>query len=174
MRKLQHLLFTIVLSLVFIGCAKERKTIQNIETVKEDIHKLLNQWHIDVAQFEYVDYFDKMDDQAVFVGTDAAEVWSKMAFQEFSKPYFDKKQTWEFRPLQRNIYIDRTKERAWFDETLDTWMGVCRGSGVLVLKNDKWKIQHYVLSVTIPNEFAKEVTLLKKEKDSLFIQTIKK
>ncbi|HET8855530.1 MAG TPA: nuclear transport factor 2 family protein [Salinimicrobium sp.] len=51
---------------------------------------------------------------------------------------------------------------AWFDELLDSSMGVIRGSGIAVLENGEWKIQHYVLSYTIPNELAKEVTELKR------------
>jgi hypothetical protein len=35
-------------------------------------------------------YFDKMTEDAVFIGTDATENWGKPVFQEFAKPYFDK------------------------------------------------------------------------------------
>jgi hypothetical protein len=31
-------------------------------------------------------------------------------------------------------------------------MKICRGSGVLVKIDGKWKIKHYVLSMTIPNK----------------------
>ena len=41
---------------------------------------------------------------------------------------------------------------AWWDELLDTWMGVCRGSGVLIQTEQGWKIKHYNLAVTIPND----------------------
>ena len=55
-------------------------------------------------------------------------------------------------------------------------MGTCRGSGVLEndSKNDSWKIKHYVLSVSIPNENIQQIIKLKKEKDSLFLQKDKK
>ena len=26
----------------------------------------------------------------------------------------------------------------WFDELLDTWMGICRGSGVIIMENKEW------------------------------------
>ncbi|MBT8294049.1 MAG: nuclear transport factor 2 family protein, partial [Eudoraea sp.] len=58
---------------------------------------------------------------------------------------------------------------AWFDELLDTRMEICRGSGVLSKENGKWRIKHYVLSITIPNEDVDQVSALKKEKDSLFM-----
>ena len=44
-----------------------------------------------------------------------------------------------------------------FDELLDTWMGVCRGSGVIELVDKKLKIKHYVLSLTIPNDIIDDV-----------------
>jgi hypothetical protein len=33
-------------------------------------------------------------------------------------------------------------------------MKICRGSGVVVKIDGKWKIKHYVLSMTIPNKGA--------------------
>jgi len=40
-------------------------------------------------------------------------------------------------------------------------MKICRGSGVLVLLKGKWKIKHYVLSMTIPNDNSDAVIKLK-------------
>ena len=55
------------------------------------------------------------------------------------------------------------KKTAWFDELLNAQMGICLGSGILVKLDDKWKIKHYVLSITIPNENVDEVKALKKK-----------
>jgi hypothetical protein len=45
-----------------------------------------------------------------------------------------------------------------FDEVLDNASyGVTRGSGVLRLTDDGWKIEQYVLSFTIPNDRARAV-----------------
>ena len=129
---------------------------------------MLNQWHRDVATYRYEAYFDKMTEDAVFVGTDASEVWQKKDFQEFAKPFFLKKHTWNFIAVSRNIYGPR-EGIAWFDEILDTWMGLCRGSGVVVKQGEQWKIQHYVLSIAVPNDVTREVIALKKEKDSLYL-----
>jgi hypothetical protein len=49
-------------------------------------------------------------------------------------------------------------------------MGTCRGSGVLERKNNSWKIKHYVLSVSIPNNDIKDIVVLKRRNDSLFLQ----
>jgi len=48
-----------------------------------------------------------------------------------------------------------------FDELLDTQMKICRGSGVLIKQGDQWKVQHYVLSMTMPNEQIKAAVKIK-------------
>lgn len=165
-------LFFSSLILLFIACDK-KESKQSITASKVEINELLNQWHKDVANYNFDNYFDSMSADAVFVGTDATEVWNKEAFKAFSKPYFDKKQTWDFKPILRNVYIDESTRTAWFDETLDTWMGVCRGSGVVERDNGEWKIQHYVLSVAVPNEDVKQIVSIKKRKDSLYMLKVK-
>ncbi len=37
-------------------------------------------------------------------------------------------------------------------------MSLCRGSGVLIKDNGKWQIVQYVLSMTVPNDLANDVT----------------
>jgi len=137
------------------------------------VNGFLDQWHKDVAVADFDSYFNKLASSSVFVGTDASEVWTKKQFQEFSKPFFDKKETWNFKAVQRNIYFSEDEKTAWFDEVLDTWMGLCRGSGVLIKQNDIWKIEHYVLSVTVPNDDMKNVINIKRKKDSLYLKKLK-
>ena len=137
-----------------------------------EVNKLLDQWHIDVANADFNAYFGKMADNFVFVGTDVTEVWTKQTFADFSKPYFKNKQTWTFKAIKRNIYFSEENKIAWFDEVLNTWMGLCRGSGVLIKKNNQWLINHYVLSVTVQNENINEVIEIKHKKDSLIIKTL--
>ena len=109
-----------------------------------------------------------MAEGSIFIGTDASEHWNKEEFMSFSKPYFDRGSAWAFTPLQRHIYFGATGEVAWFDELLDTWMQLCRGSGVLIKEDGRWQIAHYVLSLTIPNETVDGAIELKKERDSIF------
>ncbi len=87
-------------------------------------------------------------------------VWTKSEFLTFAKPYFVKGKAWDFKPYNRNVYLNNSNDIAWFNEQLDTWMGVCRGSGVLQKKNGGWKIYQYTLSVAVPNEKIKEVVSL--------------
>ena len=165
MKQIMIIAFFITLT----SCQEIQDTTISEKQTTININKMLNQWHNDVAVYDYDAYFNKMTDNAFFVGTDATEVWSKQEFQSFSKPFFDKKQTWNFKPHKRNIYFNKSGKTAWFDETLDTWMGVCRGSGVVSKKDKDWKIEHYVLSVVIPNDDIEAVVSIKKERDSLYL-----
>jgi hypothetical protein len=114
-----------------------------------------------------------MCSNGVFIGTDASENWQLDAFKTFSKPYFDKGKAWNFTSLQRNIYFDKTQNTAWFDELLDTQMKICRGSGVLIKEGNTWKIAHYVLSMTIPNDNIDEVVKIKEKIENGIIEKLK-
>ena len=139
----------------------EKSGSKNIDTNKqvstENIDIFLNDWHKAASKANYSDYFSKMDSISVFIGTDATENWSKNQFQKFSKPYFDDGKAWDFKTLERHIYTSKSGDFIWFDELLDTWMGVCRGSGVIEMVDEKLKIKHYVLSLTVPNDVIDEV-----------------
>jgi ketosteroid isomerase-like protein len=132
---------------------------QNNETTK--INQTLDAWHLAAAEANFDAYFNLMTEYAVFVGTDATENWNKTAFKAYAKPHFDKGKAWNFKALERHVYLDQTGKTAWFDELLDTQMKICRGSGVLVKIGKDWKIKHYVLSMTVPNEDSNEVIKIK-------------
>lgn len=157
---------------IILNCNSQNTTDSHLDT-KKIITNILNNWHKAAANANFDNYFEAMDTNSIFVGTDAKEVWSKKEFKNFSKPFFDKGKAWSFTTLKRNIYIHSSKEIVWFDEILDTWMGICRGSGVLEKVNNQWKIKHYVLSVTIPNENIESVIKIKQEKDALLIKDLK-
>ncbi|NMH28291.1 nuclear transport factor 2 family protein [Flavobacterium silvaticum] len=129
---------------------------------KAEITKTLDAWLKAAADAQFDAYFDSMSTDAIFIGTDATENWNVNEFKAFSKPYFDKGKAWSFTSLERHIFLSNDEKMAWFDELLDTQMGLCRGSGVLRLENGKWKIAHYVLSMTIPNDKVKEAISIKK------------
>ena len=139
------------------------------ENSKQELDKLINNWHKAASEADFETYFGILADDGVFIGTDASENWQNDDFRAFSKPYFDKGKAWSFTTIERNIYVNESDNFAWFDELLDTGMEICRGSGVLQKEDGQWKIKHYVLSITIPNEQVDHVSELKKEKDSLFI-----
>lgn len=141
---------------------------------KKNINTLLDNWHLAAAEAKYENYFKAMADESVFIGTDATENWNKEDFQAYSKPHFDKGKAWNFKSLERKIYFNPDNSVAWFDELLDTQMKICRGSGVIVKENDEWKIKHYVLSMTIPNEDSTAIIQLKDSIENQLIQKLKK
>lgn len=139
--------------------------------MEQEIQRLLDKWHHAASQADFDSYFELMSPSSVFVGTDATEHWDYTAFKAFAKPYFDKGKAWSFTSIERHIYVSADSSLAWFDELLSTQMKICRGSGVLKKYGTDWKIEHYVLSMTIPNSLSKEVTQLKtKEEDELLKQ----
>lgn len=146
---------------------------QNKYTEKEAINDAINSWHQAASEANFKTYFDHFTDDAIFIGTDATENWNKKDFEAYAKPYFDKGKAWNFKTINRNIYFSSDKKTAWFDELLDTQMKICRGSGVLVKVKNKWKIAHYVLSMSIPNELTSEVIQLKKDSDDVLLEKIK-
>ena len=149
-------------------------TVKAQNNEKENINKVLDDWHLAASNADFDSYFSKMTTDGVFIGTDATENWQNAAFKEFSKPYFDKGKAWSFTAVERNIYINKAGDFAWFDELLDTQMKLCRGSGVMKKENGQWKIAHYVLSIAVPNENVKELIQIKKDKDSLLLLQLKK
>lgn len=128
---------------------------------KTAVNSVLTNWHFAASEANFENYFSYMATDGIFIGTDATENWQNTAFKEFSKPYFDKGKAWSFTAIERNIYVN--DNFAWFDELLDTQMKICRGSGVLQKIDGQWKIKHYVLSMTIPNENVTEVVAIKSE-----------
>ncbi len=124
---------------------------------KEQVNRTLDAWHKAAAEADFDKYFGMMAEDAIYIGTDPTENWNLKSFQAFAKPYFDKGKAWNFKAIERNIYFDKSGKLAWFDELLNTQMKICRGSGVLVKIGKEWKIKHYVLSMTIPNDNTNEV-----------------
>lgn len=158
-----------VIVLLFIGIIScQPKVMPSEAEVKNEVNTLLNEWHKAASDANFENYFGKMDSISVFIGTDASENWNKTQFEAFSKPYFDNGKAWDFKVMERNVYMNDARDLVWFDELLNTWMGTCRGSGVVLKSGADWKIKHYVLSVTIPNDDIQKVIAVTKEKDSIF------
>ena len=138
--------------ILLLLCFTSFVVAQNTDKEKATIHIVLDAWHQAAAKAQFDDYFNAMADESIFIGTDATENWDKKEFIAFAKPYFDRGKAWSFTPLERHIFISKDGKTAWFDELLNTQMKICRGSGVLVKEGKTWKIKHYVLSMTVPND----------------------
>jgi membrane-bound lytic murein transglycosylase len=158
---------SVVVILIIILFYSSCKTIDiGSATTKEEINNIISDWHNNAKNANFNDYFNRLSSDGFYIGTDQKENWTKKEFQIFSKPYFDKKNTWDFKTIKRNIFFSKDNNTAWFNELLDTWMGTCRGSGILEFENGEWKIKQYVLSITIPNSQIKKVITLKNESNS--------
>ena len=143
-----------------------------VQMDKKEIGKILDSWHRAAGSADFCAYFNLMTSDAVFIGTDASENWQIEEFKAYAKPHFDKGKAWNFKAVERQIYVNDEGDFAWFDELLDTQMKLCRGSGVLRKESGDWKIAHYVLSLVIPNENVSEVILIKQEKDDRIIEEL--
>ncbi|MES2544563.1 MAG: nuclear transport factor 2 family protein [Bacteroidota bacterium] len=166
MKKTLLFLFTILI----ISCSPQLNTVTS---EKQEIATVLDSWHKAAANAQFDTYFNLMTADGVFIGTDPTENWQNEAFKTFSKPYFDKGKAWNFTAIDRTIYVLKDQQTAWFDELLDTQMKICRGSGVLLKQNGKWKIAHYVLSIAVPNDNTDEVVKLKTSFDDALMKKLK-
>lgn len=160
--------------LLFLLLVTASALLQAQEKAKNDINLLLDNWHRAAANADFNAYFNAMADNAIFIGTDATENWDKKAFQAYAKPHFDKGRAWSFTALQRNVFVSKDGKMAWFDELLNTQMKICRGSGVLEKTKTGWKIRHYVLSMTVPNDNSDEVVKIKSLLEDPIITRLKR
>jgi len=148
---------TLILFAVFTLFACQNKERSDIETVEkpniDNLNKQIDQWHQAAENKDADTYFGMMAPESIFIGTDKTENWSKDEFEALYRPYFAEGKSWEFERIERNWYFNKQKNIAWFDETLDTWMGICQSSGVMERQiNGRWLIKHYQLSLTVDND----------------------
>ncbi|HEX8788155.1 MAG TPA: nuclear transport factor 2 family protein [Telluria sp.] len=125
------------------------------------VNAFVDGWHDDAAHARMV-YFDKMAPDGVYIGTDRKELWQRDAFRAWGRKYFEgKRSAWVFHATRRNVYVSDDGNTIWFDELLDTEnMGHCMASGVIRKTPTGFEIEHYQLSIAVPNEIAKQVTSL--------------
>lgn len=135
---------------------------------------MLDSFNAAAARADYSGYFDYFTNDAIFIGTDATERWNKQQFMVWAKKYFDRGKAWNFKSIDRHIYISENGNLSWFDELLNTQMKICRGSGVVVKINGEWKIQQYVLSITMPNDQIDGAVKLKAHMEDSIIYSLNK
>ena len=126
-------------------CYDEARTIMLIDS-------LINQWHHAAAVADENKFFGMMTEDGIYIGTDSTERWKRDELKQWSAKYFARDTAWDFTPISRNTVIGPGGQVAWFDELLDTWMGACRSTGIMIQMEGEWKIVHYHLSVAVPND----------------------
>lgn len=131
------------------------------------LNQFLDAWHRAAASADEDLFFGSMAPGGIYLGTDPSERWTRESFQEWAMPHFQKESAWDFTPHHREWYCSEDGTLCWFEELLDTWMGTCRGSGVVQLIDGQWKIKHYNLALTIYNEAIREVIDVNIPSDSI-------
>ena len=121
------------------------------------IDAVLDGWHAAAASSDLEGYFARMTPDAVFLGTDETERWSVEQFRAYARAPFSEGHGWVMRSVRRDVTV--RGDTAWFDEDLETVnLGAARGSGVLLRDEDgTWRIAHYNLTITVPNDRFDEV-----------------
>ena len=130
------------------------------QTPEEDVGAVLDRLHATASAADGAAYFDLYTPDARFIGTDATERWSLEEFRAYAEPHFSQGRGWTYEPTARTVSIAEIDCRcvAWFDEVLESASyGTVRGSGVLRLTDDGWKVSQYVLSFAVPNDDAEAV-----------------
>ena len=162
-----------ILVAIFVALASAGASAQSTEGLPapNTIGPAIDAWHAAAAAADEDKYFSYFAPDAVFLGTDATERWTRDEFRKFAHPYFAKGKAWDFKSVARWITVAPDRKTAWFDEALATPnLGPCRGSGVLVATSDGWKIAQYNLSIPIPNdltdEFKKRIEEYDKQKST--------
>lgn len=131
------------------GCLDESRE----DLAKKAIHQLMDAWHKAAAEADADAFYGKMTEDGIYIGTDISERWLRDELRSWAKSAFDKAPAWDFKAKDRVIYLDpNDADLAWLEETLETWMGPCRGSAVLKRTTDGWRIKHYHLAVAVPND----------------------
>ncbi len=145
---------------VLLGAAAVLASHGGTDAVSREraVAAVIDDWHAAAAAADEKRYFGHMTRDAVFLGTDPTERWSKAQFRTYAHPYFAKGKAWSFRSVRRALSFSADGSTAWFDEELATPnLGPSRGSGVLVHDGTIWKIAQYNLSVPIPNSVFEQV-----------------
>ena len=101
-------------------------------------------------------------------GTDIGERWEKNNFQEYGLARFETAQGWTYHMTERNIYFSDDVQTCWYDELVrNDKYGQLRGTGVLKLVNQEWKIVQYNLVLPMPHDllpkYAQEIKGFYKE-----------
>lgn len=153
-------LFAVSMCVILLaGCS----STQSRHTLSEDMEKVvingvLTSWHVAADQGLHKFYFDQMTDDAVFLGTDSSERWTKDEFMEYARGPFSDGNGWTYTQAESHVAFNDARDTAWADEILENEKyGTLRGTSVLRKVNDRWKIAHYSLTFLVPNEKAGRV-----------------
>lgn len=123
----------------------------DVASITAKVAQFIDEWHDDAAHAR-LQYFDKMAKDGVYIGTDKTERWTRDEFKVWAKRFFERPSAWAFKSFNRHISMSEDRKFIWFDEQLQTQMGICQASGVIEQTAKGFEIRHYQLSLTVPND----------------------
>ncbi|MEZ6021223.1 MAG: nuclear transport factor 2 family protein [Planctomycetota bacterium] len=131
----------------------------------EALGQVLDDWHRAASEADMPEYMRLLASDAVFLGTDPDERWTRSEFQEYVRHYFvEQARGWTYLPSQRHIQSSADGRTAWFDERLENQgYGVLRGTGVAIWTAEGWRITQYSMTFAVPNRDAAAVVQLLRE-----------
>ena len=156
--RLRRPLTPMAVSVFLITSALPAAPLAGQDDARVAVSSVLDALHEAASEADFDGYSSLYAGEAVFLGTDATERWTREEFMDYAKAQFDTGTEWTYQTLERHIAIAATGRTAWFDERLENAsLGETRGSGVLVLEDGSWRIAQYNLTIPIPNEMARDV-----------------
>lgn len=148
----------LVLGLVAACAAPDRRADAAPAATSAAVAAVLDDWHDAASKGDGERYFGHMTADAVFMGTDATERWTVDEFREYAAPHFADGEGWTYVPGDRHVLFAADGVTAWFDERLqNAGYGELRGTGVLRAEGGAWKLVHYSMTFTVPNDVARDV-----------------
>src|SRR5262245_33555399 len=81
---------------------------------------VLDDWRRAPARADEARYFSHSTPDAICLGTDATERWTRYAFRAWARPFFARGKAWSFTSVERHVYLSPDARVAWFDEALAT------------------------------------------------------
>lgn len=155
-----------ILLLVAAGAALGQEAAGDAAFITR-VNAFVDEWHADAAHARLA-YFDKIAPDGVYIGTDRTERWPRDAFKAWAARFFERPSAWSFTARQRNVAFTPDRTVIWFDEQLDSAMGVLQASGVMRARagDGGFEIVHYQLSIAVPNDVQPKVSELIKEFES--------
>ncbi len=139
------------------------KAPEPMSAAQREVLALLDALHAAASKADGNAYFALYAPEAVFIGTDAGERWTKEEFRAYAAPYFSQGKGWTYvpRPGTRHVTLlpDTQGRVGFFEELLDSEKyGTCRGTGVVRMIGGEWKVCQYHLTFPVPNDMAQRVT----------------
>lgn len=126
-------------------------------TQQQEVAATLDQFHQAASQANLTQYFNLLTDDAIFMGTDVTERWTKVQFKQYVAPLFKQGKGWSYQAKQRNLHKINSNTYVFDEVLINKKYGECRSSGVMVNHGNGWKIAQYNLSVPLPNAIASQL-----------------